>query len=46
MAGKHVRSYLIEIIFGTRAFLKSLIMNPSLTFGNSNSNIAPPYSIR
>ena len=42
MADQNVKTYLFGIIFGTRAILRSLIMNPSLTFGNSNSNFASP----
>ena len=34
MAEKNVKTYLIGIIFGTQAFLGSLIMNTSSTFEN------------
>ena len=34
MSDRNVKSYLIRIIFGTRAFLRSPIMNPSWKFRN------------
>ena len=45
MAEQNVKSFLIWIMFGIRAFLRSLIMDLSLKFRNSNKNISPPYSI-
>ena len=34
MSDRNVKSYLIRIIFGTRVFLRSPIMNPSWKFRN------------